>query len=170
MTVSSKFQLDIRSKSKPRRQGFTTGASLAGRGVFLRRHPKCADRNSLTRCLAPRRVSVRSLQEARLLLITDRGTRYSLSSPSLILFRAPLSGRIHLSNIRRISMDTGTVKWFNDNKGFGFITPDSGGDDLFAHFSEIRGDGFKTLAEGQKVSYETKNGPKGLQASNIVPQ
>lgn len=92
MTVSSKFQLDIRSKSKPRRQGFTTGASLAGRGVFLRRHPKCADRNSLTRCLAPRRVGVRSLQEARLLLITDRGTRYSLSSPSLILFRAPSIG------------------------------------------------------------------------------
>ncbi|MBY4725659.1 cold-shock protein [Burkholderia contaminans] len=57
-------------------------------------------------------------------------------------------------------MDTGTVKWFNDGKGFGFITPDKGGDDLFAHFSEIRGDGFKTLAEGQKVSYETKNGPK----------
>ncbi|MWA35494.1 cold-shock protein [Burkholderia pseudomallei] len=67
-------------------------------------------------------------------------------------------------------MDTGTVKWFNDNKGFGFITPDSGGDDLFAHFSEIRGDGFKTLVEGQKVSYETKRGPKGLQASNIIPQ
>src|SRR5579875_134393 len=67
----------------------------------------------------------------------------------------------------RIFMDTGTVKWFNDTKGFGFITPDNGGDDLFAHFSEIRADGFKTLAEGQKVSFETKRGPKGMQASNI---
>jgi CspA family cold shock protein len=69
-----------------------------------------------------------------------------------------------------IVMDTGTVKWFNDAKGFGFITPDAGGDDLFAHFSEIRGDGFKTLAENQKVTYETKRGPKGMQASNITPQ
>jgi CspA family cold shock protein len=67
-------------------------------------------------------------------------------------------------------MDTGTVKWFNDSKGFGFITPDAGGDDLFAHFSEVRGDGFKTLAENQKVSYETRRGPKGLQAANISPQ
>jgi cold shock protein len=66
-------------------------------------------------------------------------------------------------------MDTGTVKWFNDSKGFGFITPDSGGDDLFAHFSEIRSEGFKTLAESQKVSYETTRGPKGLQATNIKP-
>lgn len=65
-------------------------------------------------------------------------------------------------------MDTGTVKWFNDSKGFGFITPDKGGDDLFAHFSEISGDGFKTLAENQKVSFETKQGPKGLQAANIA--
>ena len=54
-------------------------------------------------------------------------------------------------------------------KGFGFITPDNGGDDLFAHFSEISGDGFKTLAENQKVSFETKRGPKGLQAANIKP-
>jgi CspA family cold shock protein len=67
-------------------------------------------------------------------------------------------------------MDTGTVKWFNDSKGFGFITPDAGGDDLFAHFSEVQGDGFKTLAENQKVSYETKRGPKGMQAANISPQ
>ncbi|CAH2810400.1 MAG: Cold shock protein of CSP family [uncultured Caballeronia sp.] len=59
-------------------------------------------------------------------------------------------------------MDTGTVKWFNDAKGFGFITPDNGGDDLFAHFSEIRADGFKTLVDNQKVSFETKRGPKGL--------
>jgi CspA family cold shock protein len=72
--------------------------------------------------------------------------------------------------IRGNVMDTGTVKWFNDAKGFGFITPDAGGDDLFAHFSEVRGDGFKSLTENQKVSYETKRGPKGMQASNISPQ
>ena len=64
-------------------------------------------------------------------------------------------------------MATGTVKWFNDAKGFGFITPDAGGEDLFAHFSAISSDGFKTLQEGQKVSFEITKGPKGLQASNI---
>jgi len=66
-------------------------------------------------------------------------------------------------------MATGTVKWFNDSKGFGFITPDGGGDDLFAHFSEIKAEGFKTLQENQKVTFEAKKGPKGLQASNIQP-
>ena len=64
-------------------------------------------------------------------------------------------------------MATGTVKWFNDAKGFGFITPDEGGDDLFAHFSAINMDGFKTLKEGQKVSFDVPSGPKGLQAANI---
>jgi CspA family cold shock protein len=64
-------------------------------------------------------------------------------------------------------MATGTVKWFNDSKGFGFITPDGGGEDLFAHFSAITMDGFKTLKEGQKVSFEVTQGPKGKQASNI---
>jgi cold shock CspA family protein len=64
-------------------------------------------------------------------------------------------------------MVTGTVKWFNDAKGFGFITPDNGGDDLFAHFSAINMNGFKTLKEGQKVSFEVVQGPKGKQASNI---
>lgn len=64
---------------------------------------------------------------------------------------------------------SGTVKWFNDAKGFGFITADSGGDDLFAHFSEIRVDGFKTLQENQKVRFEVTVGPKGRQASNIQP-
>jgi CspA family cold shock protein len=64
-------------------------------------------------------------------------------------------------------MATGTVKWFNDAKGFGFITPDNGGDDLFAHFSAIQGNGFKSLKEGQKVSYEPTHGPKGMQASDI---
>lgn len=66
-------------------------------------------------------------------------------------------------------MATGTVKWFNDSKGFGFITPDQGGEDLFAHFSAIASSGFKTLAEGQKVSFDVTTGPKGLQASNIQP-
>jgi CspA family cold shock protein len=64
-------------------------------------------------------------------------------------------------------MATGTVKWFNDAKGFGFITPDGGGEDLFAHFSAITMDGFKTLKEGQKVQFEITQGPKGKQASNI---
>lgn len=64
-------------------------------------------------------------------------------------------------------MATGTVKWFNETKGYGFISPDDGGDDLFAHFSEIQAEGFKTLQDGQKVSFEVTQGKKGLQASNI---
>ena len=66
-------------------------------------------------------------------------------------------------------MATGTVKWFNDAKGYGFITPDDGSEDLFAHFSAIQMQGFKTLKEGQKVEFEVKRGPKGLQAHNIKP-
>ncbi len=64
-------------------------------------------------------------------------------------------------------MATGIVKWFNDAKGFGFITPDEGGEDLFAHFSAINVQGFKSLAEGQRVSFDVTQGPKGKQASNI---
>ena len=64
-------------------------------------------------------------------------------------------------------MATGTVKWFNDAKGFGFIKPDDGGEDLFAHFTAIKGQGFRTLKEGQKVSFEVTSGPKGKQASDI---
>ena len=64
-------------------------------------------------------------------------------------------------------MGTGTVKWFNYAKGFGCITPDDGGEDLFAHFSAIQMNGFKTLNEGQKVQFDVTQGPKGKQASNI---
>ncbi len=64
-------------------------------------------------------------------------------------------------------MVAGTVKWFNDAKGFGFVTPDDGSEDLFAHFSEINMSGFKTLAEGQKVTFDVTQGQKGKQASNI---
>ncbi len=66
-------------------------------------------------------------------------------------------------------MAIGTVKWFNDAKGFGFITPDGGGEDLFAHYSAIASSGFKSLLEGQKVSFDVTTGPKGKQASNIQP-
>lgn len=64
-------------------------------------------------------------------------------------------------------MALGTVKWFNDSKGFGFITPDDGSEDLFAHFSAINMNGFKTLKEGQKVSFTVVKGPKGLQADAV---
>lgn len=64
-------------------------------------------------------------------------------------------------------MATGTVKWFNETKGFGFVTPDNGGEDLFVHFSAISSTGYKTLQEGQRVSFEVTQGKKGKQASNI---
>ena len=67
-------------------------------------------------------------------------------------------------------MATGTVKWFNESKGFGFIAPSDGSADVFVHFSAIQGDGFKTLAEGQSVSFETEQGAKGPSAVNVVPQ
>jgi CspA family cold shock protein len=68
-----------------------------------------------------------------------------------------------------MTTQSGTVKWFNEGKGFGFIAPDDGGKDLFAHFSEIQGSGFKTLAEAQRVEFEVTQGQKGLQASKITP-
>ncbi len=66
-------------------------------------------------------------------------------------------------------MATGIVKWFNDAKGFGFITPDAGGEDLFAHFSAIKVEGFKSLHENQRVTFDVTMGPKGKQAANIIP-
>ena len=70
---------------------------------------------------------------------------------------------------RSVSMVTGTVKWFNDAKGFGFIVQDNGGPDVFCHHTAIVADGFRSLAEGQKVEFEVKKGPKGLQAANVRP-
>ena len=64
-------------------------------------------------------------------------------------------------------MNNGTVKWFNESKGYGFISNDDGSEDVFVHFSSIMTDGFKTLAEGQRVNFDVTNGPKGKQASNI---
>jgi CspA family cold shock protein len=82
--------------------------------------------------------------------------------------RPDISARLLFFAGREEGMATGTVKWFNDAKGYGFITPDDGGEDLFAHFSAIQMNGFKTLKEGQKVQFEVVQGPKGKQASNIT--
>ena len=65
-------------------------------------------------------------------------------------------------------MTTGTVKWFNESKGFGFISPSDGGKDVFVHFSAIQAEGFKVLAESQAVTFDVEDGPKGPQASNVV--
>ncbi len=70
---------------------------------------------------------------------------------------------------RKSIMSTGTVKWFNDAKGFGFITQDDGGADVFCHHTAIVGEGFRSLAEGQKVTFDVTKGPKGLQAQNVKP-
>jgi cold shock CspA family protein len=83
--------------------------------------------------------------------------------------RAGRNARIDPSFQGKQHMSTGTVKWFNDAKGFGFIKPDDGGEDLFAHFSQIEGSGFKTLKENQRVSFEVTQGAKGKQASGIKP-
>ena len=67
-------------------------------------------------------------------------------------------------------MQIGTVNWFNEAKGFGFITPTDGSPDVFVHFSAIEGDRFKTLAEGQKVEFDANKGPKGMQATRVLPR
>ncbi len=66
-------------------------------------------------------------------------------------------------------MAKGTVKWFNDQKGYGFITPEDGSKDVFVHFSAVQGDGFKSLREGQAVEFAISQGPKGPQATNVTP-
>jgi CspA family cold shock protein len=79
---------------------------------------------------------------------------------------APLAHKEQAAEVLR-KMATGVVKWFSDEKGFGFITPDDGGSDAFVHFSAIQGDGFRTLAEGAKVEFELGEGQKGPQAQNV---
>src|SRR5512139_2142982 len=87
-------------------------------------------------------------------LLTRTGDRWGISSS-------------HRTRIDDMATETGIVKWFNESKGYGFIAPDNGGKDLFAHFKEIQGTGFKTLAENQRVEFEVTQGQKGPQASRI---
>jgi CspA family cold shock protein len=78
-----------------------------------------------------------------------------------------LPGTLPGSETKEVVMATGTVKWFNDAKGFGFIAQDNGGGDVFCHHTAIQSDGFRTLADGAKVEFEVNKGPKGLQAANV---
>jgi CspA family cold shock protein len=125
----------------------------------------------LTSCLIRRINPLAGFQAASELVFRSspiNGTPVGPITPFLD-FHAPNGLRPYLPSLGTSNMETGTVKWFNDAKGFGFITPDGGGEDLFAHFSEIRTEGFKTLQENQKVTFEVKTGPKGKQAANIKP-
>jgi cold shock CspA family protein len=101
-------------------------------------------------------------------------SQISPASPSRSLSHRPrrirrrgTPGRSGGPKNRKDTMATGTVKWFNSEKGYGFIAPDDGSADLFAHFSAIAGDGFKDLREDQKVEFDAERGPKGMQAANI---
>jgi cold shock protein len=90
--------------------------------------------------------------------------------PEKVVFR--VAGSLQVLGVRctekvEASMPTGTVKWFSDDKGYGFITPDDGSKDVFVHHSAIQSDGFRTLTEGAKVSYESEDGPKGPAAASV---
>jgi len=79
----------------------------------------------------------------------------------------PADADVHTTTCEEQNMAQGTVKWFNGDKGFGFIEPDDGGKDVFVHFSAIQGSGYRSLEEGQRVSFETSQGQKGPQADNV---
>jgi CspA family cold shock protein len=92
-----------------------------------------------------------------------------LVAPRNISYRNELHIHRNSTEERGISVITGTVKWFNDSKGFGFITPADGSKDVFVHHSAIQGSGFKSLAEGQQVSFDVEQGQKGPSAVNVKP-
>jgi len=97
-----------------------------------------------------------------------KSSSFFCSYPNDFTFKNELHN-IAIQPNRGISVITGTVKWFNDSKGFGFITPQDGSKDVFVHHSAIQGGGFKSLAEGQQVSFDVEQGPKGPSATNVQP-
>ena len=103
------------------------------------------------------------------LLSTPASSRRRLRRPLRIRRRGTPGRSGGPNNRRKDTMATGTVKWFNTEKGYGFIAPDDGSADLFAHYSAITGNGFKELREAQKVEFDAERGPKGMQAANIRP-
>ncbi|TDN92445.1 cold shock CspA family protein [Microbacterium sp. BK668] len=114
--------------------------------------------------------AARAAVEASVLRMAHAGTRPAPLDRPRRMRRRGTPGRHHGPKSRRKdTMATGTVKWFNSEKGYGFIAPDDGSNDLFAHFSAITGNGFKELREDQKVEFDAERGPKGMQAANIRP-
>jgi len=132
--------------------GLSFAAWAAGDRLWTRRERSAA-------------VQQKGVQSAALV---EHQARPSAPAPAVVAFTSTL--RVSQDNQQEgRSMATGTVKWFNDDKGFGFITPDDQGKDLFVHHSGIAGDGFKSLAEGARVSYDAEQGPKGPSAINVAP-
>jgi cold shock CspA family protein len=115
----------------------------------------------------------RSVGLARAAITASLDSPTSTATPithrPLRIRRRGTTGRLGGPKKRKDTMATGTVKWFNSEKGYGFIAPDDGSADLFAHFSAIAGNGFKELREDQKVEFDAERGPKGMQAANIRP-
>jgi cold shock CspA family protein len=127
----------------------------SARGTDLGLHADiAAARAAVAASASPTPAFARSARHHRPLRIRRRGTHGRPGGPK---------------NRRKDTMATGTVKWFNSEKGYGFIAPDDGSADLFAHFSAIAGSGFKELREDQKVEFDAERGPKGMQAANIRP-